>query len=252
MSSTPSAPAAPPAPAPGTAVPSPGLRDFDPADGKGRAAIVSVGIVALIALVRGPWLLQRGASGGAILESSPSLAGISSFYSFAIIGSIIAVIVWFKGAYDNAAPLGASSLRYMPGWAVGAWFIPVGNLFIPKQIADDLWRSSDPSLPADAGAHWKFRPVPGVLHLWWAAWLGRSVLTVASEVMASTAIEEGDLSSYRTASTIGGIGDLAMVVAGAMLIKIIVDVTARQRERARVLSEGSAAPAPAPQASPAE
>ena len=38
-------------------------------------------------------------------------------------------------------------LRYGTGWAIGAWFIPIFNLFRPKQIANDIDRASAP----DAG-----------------------------------------------------------------------------------------------------
>jgi Domain of unknown function (DUF4328) len=219
------------------AVPSPGLREFDPADGRARVAMFFVGVVSAIGLVRGPWLIQRALSEDAILESSPTLAGMTSLFAFAIVASAIAVMVWFKGAYDNAVPLGAAGLRYTPGWAIGGWLIPIGNLFIPKQLADDLWRSSDPALPADAGHHWKFTPVPGVLHLWWIAWLLRWLLTVVGDAMASRAIAQRDFYTYRASAAFVGAGDLSMLVAGALLIKIMWDVTTRQRERARMLRE---------------
>jgi hypothetical protein len=228
------------APAAGPPVPAPRrvpLDDFEPADGKARVASVFVGVVTATAIVRGPWLLQRALSETGVFESSPALAGISSFFAFAIVASAIAVMVWFKGAYDNAQPLGASGLRYTPGWAIGAWFIPVGNMFIPKQIADDIWRSSDPALPADAGAHWKFKPVATVLHVWWTAWVVRWVLTVVGDGMASNALEQRDVETYRLSAAFIGVSDLGMAAAGIAFLKVVAGVTARQRERARVLAD---------------
>jgi hypothetical protein len=61
----------------------------------------------------------------------------------------------FRRAYRNLPALGAESPRFSSGWAVGAWFVPFLNLVRPKQIMDDIWRASDPALPAHPGAAWK-------------------------------------------------------------------------------------------------
>ncbi|HEX2127784.1 MAG TPA: DUF4328 domain-containing protein, partial [Solirubrobacterales bacterium] len=43
---------------------------------------------------------------------------------------------WFYRAYTNLGRFGLQDLRFTPGWSVAAWFIPILNLFRPKQIAD--------------------------------------------------------------------------------------------------------------------
>lgn len=235
-------PAPPPVPAAAPAADP--LANFEPADGKARIAITFVAIVVITAVVRGVMLLQRTVSDTLILESSPTLSGITTFYVFAILASFIASLVWLKAAYDNLAPLGAAGLRYTPGWAIGAWFIPVGNLFIPKQITDDTWRASDPELPPDAGATWKFKPVPSFLHLWWIAWIARWIFTIAGDATATSAIEARDLYAYRTSAGLVGAGDIAMAAAGALFIRVIDGITSRQRDRVRALqSQRESAPA---------
>lgn len=68
------------------------------------------------------------------------------------LGTVLAFLVWFRRAYRNLPILGAESLRFSNGWAVGAWFVPFLNLVRPKQLADDIWRASDPALPAPSNA----------------------------------------------------------------------------------------------------
>lgn len=46
-------------------------------------------------------------------------------------------IMWFRRAYFNLHKL-VKGLKYSEGWAAGAWFVPVFNLFGPYQIATDL------------------------------------------------------------------------------------------------------------------
>jgi len=88
-----------------------------------------------------------------------------------IVVGAVAFLVWFSPAYKNLTALGADGLRFSSGWAVGAWFVPVLNLWRPKQIADDIWRASDPTEEADQGDVWRNKAVPALLHLWWVLWI---------------------------------------------------------------------------------
>jgi len=57
----------------------------------------------------------------------------------------VAFIMWFYRAYSNLPRLGVTGgLRFGPGWAIGAWFVPFLNLVRPKAIANDIWKGSDP------------------------------------------------------------------------------------------------------------
>jgi Domain of unknown function (DUF4328) len=80
-----------------------------------------------------------------------------------------------------------SEPRYRRGWAIGAWFIPVANLVIPKQLANDLWRAGDPELqPRDPG--WQRRPVAAIVHWWWAFYLiGSGLSSLAGNLIGDAA-----------------------------------------------------------------
>ncbi|MFC4117918.1 protein kinase domain-containing protein [Nonomuraea zeae] len=80
-------------------------------------------------------------------------------------GLVVAWLLWFFRVRQVAEKFTPGRLRYRPSMAVIGWFIPVGNLFLPKQVADDVWHAS--SLP---GQERTMAPV-GVLHTWWAFWL---------------------------------------------------------------------------------
>lgn len=80
------------------------------------------------------------------------------------LGLIVCWLIWFARTRAIAEHLAPGRLRYRPSTAVLAWFIPVGNLYLPKQIANDIWHASSP--PARPGAM-----APGArLHLWWGFW----------------------------------------------------------------------------------
>ncbi|WP_433698654.1 protein kinase domain-containing protein [Nocardiopsis sp. CA-288880] len=80
-------------------------------------------------------------------------------------GLVVSWLAWFLRVRTLAESFAPGRLRYRPRMAVLGWFVPVGNLWLPKQIADDVWHASS---PADRGG----RPAPaGAVHLWWALWL---------------------------------------------------------------------------------
>ncbi|TYB58560.1 DUF4328 domain-containing protein [Nonomuraea sp. PA05] len=81
------------------------------------------------------------------------------------LGLALCWLLWFHRVRVAAERLAPGRLRYRPAMAVLGWFIPIGNLWLPKQIADDVWHASSP--PGRGGA---MAPA-GLLHAWWALWL---------------------------------------------------------------------------------
>jgi hypothetical protein len=87
-----------------------------------------------------------------------------------LIGQAVAgilVIVWLTRARANADALYVARHRLAAGWAIGGWFIPIGNLFLPVIVVLDLVKASNPtgqSLPR--------------VWMWWAGWIGGNLATL--------------------------------------------------------------------------
>ncbi|PRH79670.1 hypothetical protein C6N75_08300 [Streptomyces solincola] len=85
----------------------------------------------------------------------------------ALTATAVLFIVWLYRVRRNAAVFAPDVLTSGAGWAVGGWFVPVANLWMPRRIVGQSWRAStrDPyGAPAKGEGH-------GILHLWWALWL---------------------------------------------------------------------------------
>ena len=83
----------------------------------------------------------------------------------------VAFLLWIRRASANLSPLGVRRPRFSPGWAVGAWFVPVVCLFRPYQIMAEIQRDSRPEIaPENRGAAAR-SPASLLLGCWWAAWL---------------------------------------------------------------------------------
>ncbi|MFT5860236.1 MAG: hypothetical protein ACI865_002344 [Flavobacteriaceae bacterium] len=93
--------------------------------------------------------------------------------------SILAAIVfimWFRRAYYNLHQIVPTGLRYTEGWASGAWFIPVFNLWGPYQIAADLFKRTEGLLVNENLIEAK--PVRfQIMGWWWGIWIASSVFS---------------------------------------------------------------------------
>jgi len=90
---------------------------------------------------------------------------------FAFLGVLvlwILLMVWGSQAHRSLSRFGPSRLSWSPGWAVGAWFIPVANAVIPRLVFNEIEKVSDPEngVPP-VGDHWRPRALAGTGLGWW-------------------------------------------------------------------------------------
>lgn len=89
------------------------------------------------------------------LDLVPAVQGV------VFVAVAIFFVAWLRYAYRNLTALGADGLRFRSWWTIGGWLVPIWWWFRPKQIADYVWRVSDPDLPARHSTSWRadaFRP----------------------------------------------------------------------------------------------
>ncbi len=60
-------------------------------------------------------------------------AGIIQGYAY--VPCAVMFIVWFFRMRRSTGPLAPDRFRNGPGWAIGAWFIPIANLWMPSAEA---------------------------------------------------------------------------------------------------------------------
>lgn len=112
------------------------------------------------------------------LEASDRRQQVVALAQFAVfIFAAIFFIRWLHRAYANIVPLGAQYPRYSTGTAIWSWFVPILNLWRPKQVINDVWRASDPEASPDQGDTWQ-REEPPIFYAVWVDRVGRSQLRV--------------------------------------------------------------------------
>ncbi len=151
-----------------------------------------------LGLVYSIYLFYMTSEGGAIRTMEDlQLFGIVTmliglFALTAFIGSAITFIQWFRRAYYNAHQV-FTGLRYSEGWAAGAWWIPIFNLFGPYQIASDFYKKTE-SLLRKEGLH-EGKSKFSTVGWWWGFWVASSVLGNSNSTGLSVGLTAEFLSS---------------------------------------------------------
>lgn len=144
-------------------------------------------------------------------------------------------------------------LRRAPGWAWGAWFVPVISLWWPKQVVDDAVRGSRSDVPA--GLDVRALPRSGFVTAGWSCWLLSGVLSSAAVLSGLLpvlrAVRENpaapdlagllaavDVARLRETQALWTLGSAtASCLAATLAVAIVVEVTREQRERRAGLEE---------------
>ncbi|MFJ9678357.1 DUF4328 domain-containing protein [Streptomyces sp. NPDC101194] len=94
-------------------------------------------------------------------------AGAGVLQVLMTVATAVVFIIWFRRVRLNAEVFDPSAQPMGVGWAVGAWFVPIANLVLPRRIAGGIWTASAQTDP-DGG--WRTVPTT-VMNLWWGAWV---------------------------------------------------------------------------------
>jgi hypothetical protein len=146
------------------------------------------------------------------------------------IATVVVFVVWFYRAHANLETLGARDLTYTSGWAAGCWFVPFLNLVRPLQIAQEIWRHSDPSGMAGNSTCPGTSGNSALVGFWWAMWITTNVISNISIRMAWSVNTPETLKS---ASVLGMFAEITAVIATVLALAVVSGIDARQAARAQ-------------------
>jgi len=135
--------------------------------------------------------------------------------------TFVLLIIWMWRSAHNAQALGRTSPRLSPGWAIGSWFIPVGNVVLPYVLYSDLWRSSDPA--SERGDGWRTRPGSALVRGFWAVYVVGISFALAGPVLAITGVT-GQSATHALLVAAGAVSAVACLLE----ILVIREITDRQ------------------------
>ncbi|MFJ8532016.1 DUF4328 domain-containing protein [Streptomyces sp. NPDC093591] len=172
------------------------------------------------------------ADGGFVTAAQQDFAAAASLYETAgryqvivYLPCAIVFVVWFFRMRRNTGLLAPDRFRNGPGWAVGAWLIPLVNLWLPYRIALDMWGAAT-LLPA-AGEPYRARTWP--VNLWW----GLFAFSLLFNRYAGATYKDAETSAeIKDAVTQYMAADLVHILAAAAAVHFVVRLTGMQRLKA--------------------
>jgi hypothetical protein len=174
------------------------------------------------------------------------LAGLSWLLTVGCeLTALVLLLLWLHRAYRNLFALGARGLDDSPGWAVGSFFIPLVNVYLPYRIVSDVWNGSRPAPTAGEPIPRRARIVPLVL-AWWLVWMGARVVNAIINIGGSSAPSDNPFQNP------GGLLFTCLLgVAAHILTFFLVRTIQDMQDRKWTASLPLAAAVPEPEAPPA-
>lgn len=157
---------------------------------------------------------------------------VSLVSSIIVVPTAIVFLVWRYRIQQNLSDaLGAGGLEFTPGWAVGWWFVPILNLWKPKQAMDEAWLASDP-LATAGGRGWAARRSDPLITWWWALWLLSGLVRLDFGGSSDLVVTAGEIRR----SLAQEMASHALVALAAYLaIRVVGEITGRHRAKANVM-----------------
>ena len=140
----------------------------------------------------------------------------------ATVVSGVLFLVWFNQAYKAGKSRGATGRKWGSGWTIGGWFIPIGNLVIPKLVMNETDRMLNPSIGLPP-THDRWRSCPRLLvsDVWWLLMISGVLLGWASAAVMPDFVEDSSYGTYLGVSALqSGVTAAAAVLAGVMVLII--------------------------------
>ncbi|MFE2530962.1 DUF4328 domain-containing protein [Streptomyces sp. NPDC059371] len=110
------------------------------------------------------------------LDASKDSGSVSRVFVDLMALAIVLFLVWLARTRRNAELLSPHSPVPTAGWTIGAWFIPVANLFAPRETVLHIGRASSRS--------WDEKRDVTLVNLWWGAWIAHGLTAVTATQVA--------------------------------------------------------------------
>jgi hypothetical protein len=142
-------------------------------------------------------------------------------------------LIWIYRTHKNLTVLGATELKYSPGWAVGGFFVPLVNLFRPYQVVTEIWKASAREARRGGGINWKYEHVPVYFGVWWGLGLLSGFFNFFSTFVI---LGGGQTNQLLVASRYRIVYTAVNIAYAALAIAVVMRITARQETTNRANS----------------
>lgn len=150
--------------------------------------------------------------------------------AFAVPYILLAVffLLWMNRAYQNLHQAQVEDLSYSKGWAIGVWFIPVVNLFLPDKIIKEIW---DKTQEAFRNGQPFEKKKNTLVSFWWFAYIFSGILKVVAYFLFS----EREFEMAYVVAISSNVISLFAALYGAKMIRNISVMEQEMMDRAAMI-----------------
>ncbi len=154
----------------------------------------AVGLGAALAVTNearrfGSWIEGGAGTAGRLVDAREVSEGLVGLFGLCSLVLAVLTLMWWYQAYSAVARTGVIGRSWSPGWAIGGWFIPLGNLVIPKLVLDEIDRIS--SAAEEGVAEWRARPTSRTTGWWWGGFVVASILIAVGTSITTEQTQQG-------------------------------------------------------------
>ncbi len=152
----------------------------------------------------------------------------------ATLAVFVLTMIWMHRMASNHRALHRDG-TWSPGWAIGGWFLPPLILYIiPYLMFRELWKASDPNVPA-GDQRWKSNPVSIIVTLWWLAYgVAPIPIAIAQGVDRFGGNFNGDMESLAESVddrlAVSFVASFVMALAAVLYIIMVRQLSSRHRQ----------------------
>lgn len=171
--------------------------------------------------------------GGFLSLALTAVLGLAGFAVY--VATVIVFLMWLYRSSNNLRAFGEPQ-QTSAGWAVGSFFVPIMNLFVPYRAVKEIWKKSD---PAAANSLLYTPSPPGFFPAWWGFWLAANF---ASNIYFRMTWREAPIESTEV---VGILSEILSIAAACFAVQVVREIDRRQEARAKDAHQ-IFAPPPAP------
>ncbi|MEV0195923.1 DUF4328 domain-containing protein [Nonomuraea sp. NPDC050691] len=221
------------------ATPAAGVR---PVRGPALAAVVTLAVYALVRVVGSGLSLWRVTIIERMLVDSGSVRPLevevtntlllgAAYVKVGVFAlAAVAFLAWLHRVRGNAEVLAPGPHRRARPWVILGWFVPLVNLWFPKQVVEDVWNASKPGAPVPS------LPLARRSVLVWA-WWNAFVISFWVLDVVTVLLWRSDLESLREMARVDVVGSVCWAGTGALAAYVVMKITRNQEARLDVLPQ---------------
>lgn len=199
--------------------------------GLGLAMVLLLGMQTVVLLVAAGMefalAAQPSPAPSEFEDSLDTIDGLFGAQLLLFVALAVMFIVWAWCGVKNLEAMGQQPRR-SSGWAVGGWFIPVANWWIPYQTIHDIWAQ----LPE------RYRPAKSLGRVWLGAWVLWLVTGAASRVVWGG--DQESLEELQQMLRLAGVVDIGAGVSVVLAAVAVWSISAAQDRASAGAREGAA------------